>query len=108
MCEDFLKSIQCILKCMLQLLPRDTCGCFCCGHTAEQGLVASVCSRQRAQALLTLVQNSAQMACVTQAANGHAMQVHWFHKMAQQCALQAQDVPSEGGEEMEGREERGS
>lgn len=35
------------------------------------------------------------MACVAQAADGHAVKVHWLHKVAQQCSLQAQNVPSE-------------
>lgn len=65
------------------------------GRTTEQGLVASVCGGQRAQTLQPLVQNSAQMACVAKAADGHAVQVHGLHKVAQQRPLQAQDVPSE-------------
>jgi len=67
-----------------------------CRRTAEQGLVASVRGGQRAQALLPLVQDPAQIARVAQAADGHAMQVHGLHEVAQQRPLQAQDVPSEG------------
>lgn len=70
---------------------------LCCCHTAEKGLVASVRSRQRAQPLEPLVQNSAQMARMAKAPDGHAVQVHRLHKMAQQRPLQAKDVPSEGG-----------
>lgn len=65
------------------------------GLTAEQGLIASVCGGQWAQALQPLVQNSAQMACVAKAADGNAVQVHGLHKVAQQSPLQAQDIPSE-------------
>lgn len=64
-------------------------------RTAEQGLIAPVRGGQRAQTLQPLVQNSAQMACVAQAADGDAVQVHGLHKVAQQRPLQAQDVPSE-------------
>lgn len=83
--------------------------CLCCSRTTEQGLVASVCGGQWAQALLPLVQNSAQMACVAQASYSHTLQVHRLHKMAQQRPLQAQDVPSEGRVETResGGEERG-
>lgn len=35
------------------------------------------------------------MARVAKAADGHAVQVHRLHEMAQQRPLQAQDVPSE-------------
>lgn len=77
---------------------------LCCSRTAEQGLVASVCGGQGAQALEPLVQNSAQMARVTEAADGHTVKVHRLHKVAQQCPLQAEDVPSE--EEVETEEVR--
>lgn len=70
--------------------------CLCRGRTAEQGLVASVRGGQGAQTLQPLVQNSAQMARVAQAAHGHAVQVHRVQKVAQQRSLQAQDVPPEG------------
>lgn len=69
--------------------------CLCCSHTTEQRLVASVRGGQWAQALQPLVQNSAQMARVAEAADGHAVQVHRLHKVAQQRPLQAQNVPSE-------------
>lgn len=69
--------------------------CLCCSRTTEQGLVASVRGGQWAQALQPLVQNSAQMARVAEAADGHAVQVHRLHKVAQQRPLQAQNVPSE-------------
>lgn len=65
-----------------------------CGRTAEQGLVASVGGGQRAQTLQPLAQNSAQVAGVAKAADGDAVQVHGLHEVAQQRALQAQDVPS--------------
>lgn len=68
-------------------------------RTAEQGLVTPVCGGQWAQALQPLVQNSAQMARVTKAADGQAVQVHRLHKVTQQCPLQAQDVPSERRED---------
>lgn len=58
---------------------------------------------QWAQAFLPLVQNSAQMARVTQAADSHAVQVHRLHKVAQQRPLQAQDVPSEVRKRREGK-----
>lgn len=66
-----------------------------CSRTAQQGLVASVCSRQWARTLLTLVQNSAQMARVTEAADSQAVQVDRLHKVAQQGPLEAQNVPPE-------------
>lgn len=73
--------------------------CVCRSRTTEQGLVASVGGGQRAEPFLPLVQNSAQMARVAQAADGHAVKVHRLHEVAEQRPLQAQDVPSEGREE---------
>lgn len=80
------------------------CGCRA-GPTAQQGLVASVRERQRAQALQSLVQNPAQVARVPQAAHGQAVQVHRLHKVAEQRPLQAQDVPP--GEAQTGRRRGG-
>lgn len=77
-------------------------------RTAEQGLVASVRGGQRAEALLPLVQDSAQIARVAQAADGHAVQVHRLHKVAQQRPLQAQDVPSGGRAQRERKSGRES
>lgn len=71
------------------------CVCTLGGRTTEQGLIAPVRGGQRAQTLQPLVQNSAQVACVAEAADGDAVQVHGLHKVAQQRPLQAQDVPPE-------------
>lgn len=74
------------------------CDCVCRSRTAEQGLVASVRGGQWAQPLQPLVQHSAQMARVAEAADSHAVQVHRLNEVAQQRPLQAEDVPSEGRE----------
>lgn len=72
-------------------------------RTAQQGLVASVRDRKWAQALLPLTQHSAQVTCVPQAANSHAVQVHRLHKVAQQRSLQAQNVPPKSKKNREKR-----
>lgn len=73
--------------------PEETCLCY--SRTTEKGLVAPICAGKWTQAFLPLVQNSAQMTCVAQAADDHTVQVHRLQKVAQQSPLQAEDVPSE-------------
>lgn len=80
--------------------------CVSRSRTAEQGLVASVGGGQRAETLLPLVQDSAQVTRVAQAAHCHAVQVNRLHEVTEQRPLQAQDVPPSGQVRGErGREE---